>query len=69
MKKAKTIIAAILVILVVIVILQNMESVETRFLLATIEMPRAVLLIITLLVGFGVGLVTSDRLLRRTKKP
>ena len=69
MKNVKTVIAAILVILVVIVILQNMESVETRFLFATVAMPRAVLLIITLLVGFGVGVVTSDRVFRRTKKP
>ena len=69
MNKVKTIIAAILVILVVIVILQNMESVETRFLLARVEMPRAVLLIITLLVGFGVGVVASDRVFHRKKKP
>lgn len=47
------------VILVIIVILQNMEPATTRLLFATIEMPRAVLLIITLLIGFGAGMLST----------
>ena len=67
MKKAKTIIAVILVVLVAIVILQNMESVDTEILWKTIPMPRAVLLIITFLIGFVMGMIASDRLRRRKK--
>lgn len=69
MKKARTIIAAILTILVIIVILQNMQMVKTEFLFATVTMPRAVLLIITLLIGFGAGVVTSNQLRRKAGKP
>lgn len=38
-----------------IVILQNMQSVETRFLFFKIAMPNAILLGLTLLVGFVIG--------------
>ena len=69
MKKARTIIVVILMILVVIVILQNMQMVKTDFLFTSVTMPRAVLLIITLLIGFGAGVVTSNRLRRKAGKP
>lgn len=48
-----------------IVILQNMQSVETRFLFFKVTMPNAVLLTLTLLVGFVIGyllaLIRSSR--------
>jgi uncharacterized integral membrane protein len=38
-----------------VVLLQNMQSVETRFLFFKITMPNAILLGLTLLVGFAIG--------------
>jgi hypothetical protein len=45
---------------VIIVVLQNTQSVETRILLVTLSMPRAVLLFVTLLLGFVLGLVAAS---------
>ncbi len=62
MKSLKNIIVAIVAILVIIVALQNTEAVETRMLFATISMPRALLLFVTLLVGFVAGVLASTKL-------
>lgn len=51
--------AVVAVVLVVIVIFQNTQNVQTRFLLARVEMPAALLLIVTLMIGFGVGAVAT----------
>ena len=51
----------ILLALAAVVILQNTESVETRLLLATITMPRALLLAVTFLFGAVFGLVLGVR--------
>lgn len=45
--------------LVLVVILQNTDTVETRLLSATVEWPRAVLLFVTLAIGFVLGVATS----------
>lgn len=52
---------AVAVIVVLILILQNTEPVATRILFATIEMPRAVLLVVMLAIGFVLGLLTALR--------
>lgn len=57
---------AILGVLAVILVIQNTESVETRFLFATVVMPRAVLLAITFLLGVIVGLLIA--FLRKRKR-
>ena len=59
MNRFKMISIAILTILGVIIILQNMETVETRLLIFTIPMPRAVLLMVTTLIGFALGVLVS----------
>jgi uncharacterized integral membrane protein len=41
------------------VILQNMEPIKTKLLFGTLEMPLAALLAMTLLVGYGLGLLTT----------
>ena len=66
MKNLKLIAAVVVGILVVIVMLQNTHEVETRLLFVTITMPRAVLLLVTLVIGFVIGLLVSGRL--RAKK-
>ncbi len=52
---------AVSVIVVLIVILQNTDPVQTRILFATVTMPRAVLLVVMLALGFVVGLLTRIR--------
>jgi len=54
----KTIIA-ILAALTVVIVLQNLERVDTRILFFTISMPRALLLTLTALAGFAVGMLTA----------
>jgi uncharacterized integral membrane protein len=66
MNKLKIAVAAIVAVLLIIVILQNTQQVETRLLFVTIAMPRAVLLITALVVGFVIGLLAAGRL---SKKP
>jgi hypothetical protein len=48
MKRLRTLVFALVAVLVIIVVLQNTQSVETRILLVTLSMPRAVLLFVTL---------------------
>jgi len=60
MNRVRTWLLAIVAVLVLIVALQNTESVETRILLMTVSMPRAVLLFVTLLIGFVLGLVAAS---------
>jgi uncharacterized integral membrane protein len=61
-KKAKTIAIIVLTLLVLIVILQNTQSVETKVLFLTITMPKALLIIITFLVGFALGIIVASLL-------
>ncbi len=63
--KIKIAAAAVVAILAIIVIFQNTEVVETRLLFITVGMPRALLLIVTLLLGWVLGLMTVVRIRRK----
>lgn len=65
---AKIIAVLVFVLLVLIVILQNTEEVETKLLFVTMNMPRALLLFINLLIGYLLGIVTMAVLKRRAQK-
>ncbi len=65
MHKAKHILWIILLILAVIIILQNTAAVETKILFFTITMPRAVLLLITAVVGYAIGALTTLSLYKK----
>jgi len=62
---AKIIAVLVFVLLILIVILQNTEEVETKLLFITMDMPRALLLFINLLIGYLLGIVTMVVLRRR----
>ncbi|MFC1516465.1 lipopolysaccharide assembly protein LapA domain-containing protein [Thermodesulfobacteriota bacterium] len=62
MKRVKLVGIVVLALLIGIVVLQNTESVETNILFFTITMPRALLLFLTALIGFIIGLLSSLRL-------
>jgi len=59
MGKIRNIIIALLVVLAIIVIFQNTQAVETKLLFVTVTMPRALLLMVTFLVGLAVGFILS----------
>ncbi|MFC1783236.1 LapA family protein [Planctomycetota bacterium] len=59
MGKIRNVIIVLLVVLAVIVILQNTQTVETKLLFVTVTMPRALLLMVTFLVGLAVGFILS----------
>lgn len=59
MKKFKVIVLCVIVVLVMIVILQNIAAVEFQFLFYSISMSKALLLFITALIGFLIGLLFS----------
>ncbi len=68
MRSAKNALVAALLILTIIVVMQNQEAVETKILFATITMPRALLLLITLAAGVVVGLLLGTRLAKLGSK-
>lgn len=61
MKSFKKYTIIVLLILVAIVVAQNTEAVETKLLFATLEMPRALLLFVTLLIGVVIGLLLGAK--------
>lgn len=63
--QVKLILAIVLVVLTVIVVLQNTAPVETRILFMTLEMPRAALLALTLLIGMLAGCLLTLVAIRR----
>lgn len=68
MKRAKLIGAALVALLTIIVLMQNTESVSTKLLFLTVTMPRSILLLVTLLAGFILGLLTPSRLVADARK-
>ena len=68
MQRAKIVIAAIVAILTLIVVLQNTQAVETKILFITVTMPRALLLIVTMLAGFILGILTVSHYTGKTCK-
>jgi uncharacterized integral membrane protein len=67
LRNAKLVGIALSVIVILILIFQNRASVDTRVLFVTITMPRAVLLVVMLAVGFVLGLLTAIKTRAGTK--
>jgi len=68
MKRLRIVAVAVVAVLAIVIFLQNTQAVETRLLMATVRMPRAVLLIVTLLIGYLLGLATASGILRRRQQ-
>ncbi|MBN1846372.1 MAG: LapA family protein [Sedimentisphaerales bacterium] len=68
MNKLKHGLILVVVLLAIIVIIQNTKAVETKLLFVTITMPRALLLLVTFLVGFSVGVFFLSFYKSRTTK-
>jgi len=57
----------VVAVVAIIVVLQNTETVETEILFFTLKLPRAVLLLSTLVIGFLLGLLTASRFFGKKK--
>jgi len=68
MKNIKIILITVAVSLSVVVALQNTQQVETKFLFTSITMPRVLLLLATLALGFIIGFITAGLLRRKPGK-
>ena len=69
MAKLKLIVLLILSVLAIVLILQNTQAVETRLLFVTVTLPRAALLVMTLLLGFTCGILAAIAVSKKRKKP
>ncbi len=65
MSRWKIIVVAIVAILAIILVAQNTQAVETKLLFATVTMPRAVLLFVTLVIGFVIGVLAAEKIARK----
>lgn len=61
MHRLRVVLISVVAALTLIVVLQNMETAETDILFFTVSMPRAVLLALTALSGFVLGLLVALR--------
>jgi uncharacterized integral membrane protein len=68
MERFKLVSIGVLIVMGIIIILQNTQPVETRILFMTITMPRAILLMVTTLIGFALGVLVSFLFQRKDKK-
>ena len=66
MSRWKLAAVAVIAILAIIVVAQNTQAVETRLLLVTVTMPRAILLLVTMLIGFVLGVLTAGRISKKS---
>ena len=65
--KIKLVALIVVVVLAVIIFLQNTETVDTRILLLTFQMSRALLLMLTFLLGLLAGVLLTTNVLRKKK--
>lgn len=66
MGRLKMVLAFLLALTVIVLIVQNTKSMETRVLFYTVETPLALLLGLTGLAGFAMGVLTSLSVSRRS---
>jgi len=69
MNMTKLIIIGLLILIAVVVTIQNTQPVDTHILFFTISMPRAVLLLLMVLIGFAIGVFTVFHYIGKRKQP
>lgn len=67
--KVKLVVLVVVAVLAIIIFMQNTEVVEARILFLTIEMSRALLLILTFALGLLTGILVATNFLRKKAKP
>lgn len=66
MRKIKLITIIVISILTIVILLQNTEAVQARVLFATAQMSLALLMMLTFVLGFVVGILVPTYFLRKT---
>ena len=66
MRKVKLIAIVIIAILTIIILVQNTEPVQARVLFWTVPMSRALLMMLTFVLGFVIGILVPTYFLRKT---
>lgn len=69
MLRFKLALGAILLLLAVIIMLQNSAPLEIKFLFFSLVMPQALLLLLTTLIGFALGVIAVLLIGRQRKAP
>ncbi len=64
MWKIKLVVIIVVLVLTTIVLWQNTETVQARILFATVQMSRALLMMLTFVLGLIVGILTATYFLR-----
>jgi uncharacterized integral membrane protein len=67
MKKAKLVAIVIVSVVALIVVLQNTEVTQARILFWNLPMSRALLLILTFVLGFAIGILVASNFLRQKR--
>jgi uncharacterized integral membrane protein len=67
MKKVKLAGIIVFLVLTIIIVWQNKEPVDARLLLLQVRMSRALLLLLTFVLGFLTGVLVAGHFLRRKK--
>ena len=68
MRSLKSIFSLVLIIAVLIFAIQNVAAVEIQFLLWSFSIPRALLIVILLGIGFIIGLLFYSLVLHRRRR-
>jgi len=67
MRKVKLVAIVVLLVFTIIIFLQNSEPAEARILLLKVQMSRALLLMLTFVLGLVTGILVPTILMRRRK--
>lgn len=68
MQKAKIISVVVLAVLVLIIALQNTAPVETKLVIFTVNVPAALLIFGSLVIGFVVGILVTGRIMGKKSR-
>jgi len=66
MRKVKLIAIIVISILTIVILVQNTEPVQARVVFVTVQMSRALLMMLTFVLGFVVGILVPTYFLRKT---
>lgn len=69
MNKAKLTVIGVLIIIATVVTIQNTQPVDTHILFFSISMPRTVLLLLMVLIGFTIDIFTVFHYIGKRKQP
>ncbi len=64
--KTRPVILSVLIVLAIILMIQNKASVSIQLLFWSVNMPRVLLIVIILLIGFAIGYVAATMVAKKS---